>query len=183
MNITLPAGRYPLYQKERGGGIILELREDFILRCGEVWLLTGDNGLGKSSFVRRTLLPAARSENGDSPLVCWFEQDFQLQCEAIRARAAALGKPIPANEESAMTALLDDFAAAAGEEREVLYLFDEAEMYAAIPGLDTRLAPRHTLLLISHSDDTLARYPQARRLNFTAQGGGVSLLKEDHVRP
>ena len=181
MNITLPADRYPLYQKERGGGIILELREDFILRCGEVWLLTGDNGLGKSSFVRRILLPAARSESGDAPLICWFEQDFQLQCEAIRARAAALGKPIPSNEENAMTALLDDFAAAAGENREVLYLFDEAEMYTTIPGLDARLAPRRTLLLISHSDATLARYPQARRLNFTAQGGGVSLLKEDHA--
>ena len=183
MNITIPAGSCPLYQKERGGGITLKLCEDFILRCGEVWLLTGDNGLGKSSFVRRILLPAARNESKDFPLICWFEQDFQLQCEAIRARAAALGKTIPANEESAMTALLDDFATAAGEEREVLYLFDEAEMYAAIPGLDSRLAPRHTLLLISHSDDTLARYPQARRLNFTAQGGGVSLLKEDHGQP
>jgi hypothetical protein len=134
-----------------------------------IWL-TGENGVGKTTFIEGVLMPALLSER--IPFL-YFGQDFQTQYYTIQALLAVEGKTIdPSNFEGTIGLWLER-----GRDADILILDEFDKYWKDINGLYqlTRNFIR-TYLWVTHTGNPKDHGPgepfKYRRWNFTAKDAG-----------
>jgi len=88
MNWIVPASTYSVWSD-----FSIEVSKDFTFESGRYYQLTGDNGSGKSSFIKRILIPQLLI-NQAQQYVLYIEQQIQSQFDAIKAYAALQKPPV-----------------------------------------------------------------------------------------
>jgi ATPase subunit of ABC transporter with duplicated ATPase domains len=141
-------------------GVVIE--NDLCFEAGGRYQLCGNNGSGKSSFLRKLLLPALLKEAGN--YVLYFEQQMNLQLFTIRAHAAMNpSNPLLATEFQAVEFLLDDLRRTLDREPRPHYLIlDETHETGKIIDHVVRNLPDSCMIIASH----VYQLPQAQRLVF-----------------
>ena len=86
MKWTIPAFKHAVWQD-----FAIDILSDLILETDKVYQLVGANGAGKSSFIKKILIPAIQS-NPDNQYILYIEQQIQSQFDAVKSYAA-LQKP------------------------------------------------------------------------------------------
>jgi Cdc6-like AAA superfamily ATPase len=69
----------------------LEVKHSLLFETGSCYHLAGNNGTGKTSFIRKVLIPYLQRQPY-SQYVLYIEQQVQSQFDAVKSNAA-LGKP------------------------------------------------------------------------------------------
>ncbi len=172
--IHIDAGVYPVYEH-----LVIRLPEPVDFPPGSRTALTGDNGLGKTSFLREILSPRileAREREG--LLLCWLDQDFLPQCHTVRAWMAARGRALSdgrdalppeawSEADAALRALAGGLAEAARcQGRGIFLVSDETGIFASLPPVINLLdGISLTLVVVSHGPLPLSGH--FRRLLFS----------------
>jgi Cdc6-like AAA superfamily ATPase len=86
MNWILKAGNYNVWKD-----FSIEVGSDIALETGKSYQFTGANGSGKSSFIKKILIPFLQKDP-EQQYVLYVEQQIQSQFDAIKSYAA-LQKP------------------------------------------------------------------------------------------
>ncbi|MDZ4182589.1 MAG: hypothetical protein U1B83_06915 [Candidatus Cloacimonadaceae bacterium] len=109
------------------------MRQELSLGIGELIHLSGDNGSGKSSFLRRLLIPQIQAQQADIYQL-YFEQQSALQLFSVKAHAAFQKPPRQINNEEQMTTyLLDNLELAMRKQsRPVILMIDESPRLESI---------------------------------------------------
>lgn len=120
--MKISSGSYRVWE-----GFSLSFDRDLDLIRGNSYMLRGENGSGKSSFLKQILIPALVLQ-ASSQYLLYFEQQMMRQLYAIRADAALKNYPKALKtEEDCIHYLLDDLAKAlAKQTRPVYALIDES---------------------------------------------------------
>ncbi len=82
--LSFKAGEYECWQ-----GFRLHLESDINLSLGTNYYLHGANGSGKSTFIKKLLLPSLQSSR-NQVFSLYIQQHFHLQAYLIKAEAALL---------------------------------------------------------------------------------------------
>lgn len=69
----------------------IEVTADLVFEAGSIYQLDGDNGTGKTSFIKKVLIPEILL-NPDRQYLMYIEQQIQSQFDVVKAYAA-LQKP------------------------------------------------------------------------------------------
>jgi ABC-type sugar transport system ATPase subunit len=88
MNWIVPASNCPVWSV-----FSIEVTKDISFECRRHYQLTGDNGSGKSSFLKRILIPQLLT-NPSQQYVLYIEQQIQSQFDAVKAYAALQKPPV-----------------------------------------------------------------------------------------
>lgn len=162
--IVIPPGRYSLWQ-----GFDLILRQELSLGIGGIIHLSGDNGSGKSSFLRRLLIPRLQEIKPDIYQL-YFEQQSALQLFSVKAHAAFQKPPRQINNEEQMTDyLLDNLELAMRKQsRPVILMIDES------PRLESIISRvrQHPVCIVFASHHS--RIQDARSISFNPINPGLS---------
>ncbi len=86
MKWLIPASTYKIWTD-----FSLKLDHDLVLETGKCYHLTGQNGSGKSSFIKQVLISHLLKQP-ESQFILYLEQQVQSQFDAVKANAA-LQKP------------------------------------------------------------------------------------------
>jgi hypothetical protein len=158
-------GNYALADRN----LTLELGDDIELGGKQVYYLCGGNGLGKTSFLERVLIPALEKEGAR---FLYLGQDLGLQLYTLKASLAVEGLGLSHLDDANLIRLW----LAAGRGAQAL-LLDEFDKYYP----DYRFVFQEsadsvqTYVLVSHADQCARQAPEegfARyQLNFTLQEG------------
>ena len=97
--MLIPRGEYPIPDRR----LVLDLADDLQLAGNRViYHLCGDNGLGKTTFVEKVLIPAL-SEHEIKHL--YLGQDIGLQLYTLRASLAVVGHGLSGLDEESLLRL------------------------------------------------------------------------------
>ena len=172
MEIT--RGEYPIADHH----LVLELADDLHLAQDRaIYYLCGDNGLGKTTFVEKVLIPAL-SENEIKLL--YLGQDIGLQLYTLRASLAVAGHGLGGlDEESLLRLWIHE-----GHAAEVL-LADEFDKYDSHYGslLRDNAGFLKTIIMVSHGGPEGLRPLQSEyrlwRVPFRLQAmdGGIKRVR------
>ena len=164
MTITIPPDNYPIWEH-----LTLSVPQTLTFALRRQYLLVGDNGAGKSSFIKRVFIPAFERQ-ADQRLFLWYvSQDFLMQFYAIKAHAA-FNRNFRGEihtHAAALAYMFDCYASALTGENGLVAVFDETEAFASLaPMLQQIAGLRAMTLLITHQREMMERLPQAERLEF-----------------
>ncbi len=165
--ITIPGGDYRVFKQ-----LELQLPCDISFNTGDTCFITGDNGLGKTSFLKNILIPEIQKAIPEKNLLLFYvEQDFTLQFYAIRAYAAAAGGMQVGFRRfgEAISYMADIFSRFATEKEYTVFLvFDEIEIYERFSDVLERLKNMNKIVvMITHSPRTLRSVPGCRIIRFS----------------
>jgi len=120
--MTIDKGIYPVWHD-----FSLELTHPIKLESGGIFLLQGDNGTGKSSFISQILIPAIDKDVEEHYLL-WLQQQMLRQFYVVKAHAALNKYPVAIrSEKDAGTYLIHDLEQSVlGEARPIIAVLDEA---------------------------------------------------------
>ncbi len=100
MNWVIKSGTYQIWKE-----FSLNLPLDLTFSVGLSYLLQGNNGSGKSSFIRKLLIPYLQN-CADKQYVIYIEQQIQSQFIAVKANALLRKTGIEINSPEAMITYL-----------------------------------------------------------------------------
>lgn len=166
--MLIKAGDYKLWPD-----FSLSVECDLILPPEQHYYLQGDNGSGKSSFIRKLLLPLLK-QTGCYHL--YWEQQIHLQHYIIRAHAALHHHPIPAATDlDCLRYLLMDLALAYHQQpRATHFVVDECTFFQELVNL-VQESGIPTSLIYSHHDGKLLD-TDCQTLVFTKLSSSQSVL-------
>ncbi len=169
--LEIPRGRVRLYRK-------LELRfpEALSLYHGYRYWITGDNGAGKSSFLRHVLLPALQVLK-PSPHLSYIPQDPQALALVLRA-----GRLLAGESGADLSEQLDHLATLRlhdGVEAGCVWLQDEPESYESVEHACARPAVGDTLILVSHAVRVLSGFEEILFRRLEPEVVEVALRRRD----
>lgn len=158
----------------------LRLDSDLDFRVNQSYVLIGDNGSGKTSFVKQLLLQKCKSVPDRNFHLFYIDQDFLLQYHAIQAHSAA-NKRFNGKIKSYDDAIryMYDYYKKCLSDNEFLFLvFDEVEMYADLePFLQDRDKYSSIIVLVTHSDIILRKIADANIIGFKKSLNGETMLR------
>lgn len=186
--LTIPRGRYPVRPS-----LTVHLDGPLELSPGRFWIIAGDNGTGKTSFVKAVVLPrvlehlrrsrptrpwwkksAPAPEMTESGLLLYVDQEFGLQYYSVKAHAAAAGHETGAG--FGFPASLEYLAGLYDSSRDddpasypdLYVVCDETETFGSLERLLARLSGRRvTTVAVTHAPERLPAGPDRWRLTFT----------------
>ena len=164
MNIIIPADDYRIWER-----LTLSVPESLDFTLGQQYLLVGDNGAGKSSFIKRVFLPAFEAQADRRFLLFYVTQDFLMQFYAIKAHAAYHQREKSAihSPEAAIAYLYDCYRAALNDGAALAAVFDESEAVVRLrPLIEEIAALRSMIVVITHQQELMEALPAAKRLEF-----------------
>ena len=164
MNIVIPADNYRIWER-----LTLSVPEPLDFTLGQHYLLIGDNGAGKSSFIKRVFLPAFEAQADRRFLLFYVTQDFLMQFYAIKAHAAYHQREKSAihSPEAAIAYLYDCYRAALHDGAALAAVFDESEAVVRLrPLIEEIAALRSMIVVITHQQELMEALPNAKRLEF-----------------
>jgi len=149
----------------------LDLTHDLLFEQECRYQLCGANGSGKSSFLRKILLPQIQST--EEAYIVYLQQQMHLQLYALKAHAAfhAPGRRI-ADPRDAAEYLLDDLSKTySSRPKDIFIIADES------PALELllRFPLLHCLILIDHQQ----KLTNARRVIFESQNSALTKVYPD----
>jgi len=166
--MILNAGDYPLWPS-----FTLKLPEDLEFSPDHHYYLQGNNGSGKSSFIKRLLLPKLKAS--DSYHMYW-EQQIEIQRYVISAHAAMHHQPFPANsEQDAMNYLIQNLKQASSlKPRPAYFIVDECtrfeKLLSLLQDVDTNVS-----IIYSHHDGKLLA-TNCHTIQFTKVNSTLSIV-------
>ncbi|NLS77193.1 MAG: hypothetical protein GXY76_08040 [Chloroflexi bacterium] len=178
--MRIPAGEYDLPERQ----VRLALEADLELAAERsIYVITGNNGLGKTSFLERVVIPALRRE---AMPYLYLGQDAGLQLYTIRASLAVQGLGLGRLSEAD---LLRVWLKQSPEAR--VLLLDEFDKYEPDPA--TLVAESRdfitTYIMITHGDPQAARalagdWPAHHlRFHLVEWAGGVKRVRVEREAP
>ena len=170
--LEIPAEPIRLYNK-------LDLRFSRCLQIkrGARLCVTGDNGAGKSSFLREILLPRFR-ENLQRVSLCYIPQDPQVSALVLRAGDLLSGGSGKGSFSDQLDQLSRLYATGSSRDLPLVYLQDEPESYESLERANRRLCAGDTALIVSHGEELPDPW---RRIHFVAgEGGSVEVCIGEH---
>ena len=164
MNIAIPADDYRIWER-----LTLSVPEPLDFRLHQQYLFVGDNGAGKSSFVKRVFLPAFEAQADHRLLLFYITQDFLMQFYAIKAHSAFHQREKSAihSPEEAIAYMYACHRRALQEDTALAAVFDESEAVVRLRPLIEEIATlRSMILVITHQQELMDALPNAHRLEF-----------------
>jgi ABC-type cobalamin/Fe3+-siderophores transport system ATPase subunit len=175
MNWQITRAKYQAWKEFK-----LQLDDNILFSTGMFYHLKGQNGSGKSSFIRKVLLPFLKNDP-QKQYIFYLEQMIQTQFDAVHA-CAALSKPArQITTRSEMVAFLMDnlWMCYKEEPRPVFIIIDEYPDSKLISELLTRIdIKEYCLVYTSHQKTQFERFENLRTIDFmplTASVTKVSL--------
>ncbi|MDD2332002.1 MAG: hypothetical protein PHI68_05050 [Candidatus Cloacimonetes bacterium] len=168
----LKKGRYRIWQDFE-----LELIQDLILEPGVCYLLTGANGSGKSSFLKRCLLPGLKL---GGYCYLYIGQQLDTQLYVCKADSAFSQSRINVKDGSSMVEYLFERLAEvlAQENPGICYIvLDEYYEYRQVLDYLEDLKISCCLIAVSHASFECS-YP-VKELSFVPQSLNLSLITND----
>ena len=164
--ITINSGNYKIWDF-----LDLYLPEKIEFQKDNNYFITGDNGLGKSSFIKKVLIPEILSENNKNILLFYIAQDFNLQFYAIKAYSASRkGEKKKVNTfEDALNYMLDNFLSSIKRETDsIFFIFDEIEVYSKLAGVMKKINNLNKIsVTVTHNNDNLENISTEKQINFS----------------
>lgn len=147
--IQLCKGTFPLWN-----AFELELVADLEFKSGKVYHLDGRNGSGKSSFIRKCLLPRIMEKRIG---YLYLEQQMHTQLSAIKANAALANYPESIHSEAeAVDYLLYDLEKCHRKAEQACFvIWDESEYYPQVYAFLQAKNIEFVLLLVNHNQIVL----------------------------
>jgi hypothetical protein len=100
MNWIIPASDYQVWTDFK-----ISFNNDLSLTTGNIYSLKGNNGSGKSSFIRKILIPYLQ-KNPQNQYVMYIEQQVQSQLDAVKSYTAMQKPPVRIETTEEMTTWL-----------------------------------------------------------------------------
>ena len=149
MNWIIPSSLYNPWKD-----FSIELETDLTLQTGLIYQLKGDNGSGKTSFIKKILIPQLLKKP-EEQYILYIEQQVQSQFDAVKSYAA-LQKPAKhiTNTEEMISFYFEILTRKLEQEsREVVLILDECILPEAV---NTQLMKLEKyglcLIYIAHQD-------------------------------
>ncbi len=164
MNIVIPADNYRIWER-----LTLSVPEPLDFTLHRQYLFIGDNGAGKSSFIKRVFLPAFEAQADRRWLLLYITQDFLMQFYAIKAHSAFHQREKSAihSPEAAIAYMYDCYRNALKDDAAIAAVFDESEAVVRLRPLIEEIATlRSMILVITHQQELMDALPNAKRLEF-----------------
>lgn len=156
----------------------LETSSDLVFETGKCYHLIGENGAGKSSFIRKVLIPLLLKQPA-SQYIIYLEQQVQSQLDAIKANAA-LQKPamhINTIDEMFDYQLKQLSRQLDIEPRPVIIILDETILSDRINQWLCKVSPEHVCLIyISHQDISFPGFKTVSKISFTPLSVSLSRI-------
>jgi hypothetical protein len=173
MNVTIPASVYQLWK-----GFSLEIKRDLSFNPGFVYRIKGANGAGKTTFIRKLLLPAVQ-KTPETQYILYIEQQIQSQFDAIKAYAAMQKPAVGIDTFSAMISYLLSLYenVRSSSYRPLMIVCDECQYDDLICQYLQKLeASSYCLIYISHTASAFDNLNQVTDLNLEAISPALSVL-------
>lgn len=157
----------------------LEIGNDLIFAAGKCFHLTGENGAGKSSFIKQVLIPLLIKQPA-SQYILYLEQQVQSQLDAVKANAA-LQKPavhINTVDEMFDYQLKQLSLQLAAEPRPVIIILDETILSDLINQWLNKVSVEQVCLIyISHQDFDFPDFKEVIKINLKPVSGSLSKVE------
>jgi len=174
MNWLIPAFKYEIWTEFQ-----LEITSDIEFETGSCYHLKGQNGSGKTSFVRKVLIPHL-VKNPSQQYILYLEQQVQSQLDAIKAYAA-IQKPAVhlKNVEEMFEYQLNLLSAAFEQEpRPIIIILDETVYPLVINQWLQQTNIEHICLVyISHLESNFAGFKTIKQINFYPASANLTRIK------
>ena len=163
MNWLIPKSIYTIWSDFR-----LEIQHDIKFETGCCYHLKGQNGTGKSSFIKKILIPLLQNQTSEQ-CILYLEQQVQSQFDAIKAHAALQKPSVHINTVDGMfdyqlkqlSFQLDT------EPRPVIIILDETIFSDLInPWLSKTGIESICLVYISHQDFVFSGFTKVKEIAF-----------------
>lgn len=163
--IELTKGEYKL-----NNSISAKITSDIIFQYGLTYLLNGDNGTGKSSFLKNILVPQIDKIATNNFLLFHTEQDVALQFYVIKSYYKGLkkSKKIFSTFEYGLQNLKEEFLTFnLYKNKQIVFILDEIDQYVDINEFLKDLPIENTtLILATHNKQKLWTKENFITLNF-----------------
>lgn len=135
----------------------LKLNNDIKLTANSIFFLTGDNGAGKTSFIKKILLDTiAKTKPPVYP--AYLSQEFAHQYYAIKAYNVYKNNTdsIVSDFSEAITYYLNELSEKIPEKHTLLLILDEAEIYKKLEEIILLFANRDVIfVVVTHNPNIL----------------------------
>ena len=173
MNWNIAAGDYQIWND-----FSIQVPSDLSFKTHYAYHLTGVNGSGKSSFLRKVLIPQLMHSPEDQYIV-YIEQQIQSQFDAVKANAA-LHKPLVRIDsfEDMINYLIKCVSIQMNKQsRPCLIISDESALIEQIQANLTKYdIVEYCLVFVSHQDCIIKRELPVIELNFRSTSPTSSTL-------
>lgn len=169
----------------------IKLSSEIKFEPNYLYLFTGDNGAGKTSFLRKVILPELQKSKEFFP--AYLSQDFAHQYYSIKAYSVYdNNNSVVNNFSEAINYYLQRLSNDISKDKIIFLMLDEAEVYHKLKELTTPLKNHQVIfLLITHNPEILslfsrksdeknwlkALFPEKKMINMA-----FSKTKEDESR-
>ncbi|MFO7659930.1 MAG: hypothetical protein R6V77_03365 [Candidatus Cloacimonadaceae bacterium] len=174
MNWVVPAEVYHIWTD-----FSLEIDSELVFAIGKCYHLTGQNGAGKSSFIKKVLIPQLLKQQS-LQFILYLEQQVQSQLDAVKANAA-LQKPamhINTIDEMFDYQLKQLSRQLAAEPRPVIIILDETILSDLInQWLNKVSVEQACLIYISHQDFDFPSFKEVIKINLKPVSVSLSRIE------
>lgn len=144
----------------------LKLDHELVFETGKCYHLTGQNGSGKSSFIKQVLIPFLLKQRG-SQYVLYLEQQVQSQFDAVKANAALQKPSVHISNITDMFAYqLHQLSLKTEKEpRPVVFIMDETVCFEQISSWLARQSLEQVCMIyVSHLQITFSHFPEVESI-------------------
>ncbi len=156
----------------------IDITKDITLRTNSQYHLIGNNGSGKSSFIKKVLIPLLQN-NPEQQYILYVEQQTQSQFDAVKAYAALQKPPVEVNTFSDMiVALFADLKhQLALSDRPCTIILDECQLTDnIIKELALLKASQYCLFFITHQEGDLGFDATIHHLKLNSINQRLSII-------
>jgi hypothetical protein len=166
------------YELNRSVSVVLEEPMQFDFGCN--YLLVGDNGIGKSSFVSKLLLPEIIPIAENNFMIFYVPQDVTIQYYLVKYYYNGL-----LNEQHDLSTIADALNLVKSKTLEfegfptnkIVFILDEVDQYLSLADYLKDLDSRsYSLFLITHNEKNLPTYMPFKHINFHRVNASETLM-------
>jgi Cdc6-like AAA superfamily ATPase len=157
----------------------LSIVEDIILKTGESYRLIGNNGTGKSSFIKKILIPTLQSNTEDQYII-YIEQQVQSQLNAIKSYSMFHNSASEINTVSEMILYYFNSLkqSIAQNDRPIIIILDECFEIELIESLLSEFNKhQYCLIYVSHSELDSVCGSECKEISFEQVNNQLSSVK------
>lgn len=156
----------------------IELSREAVFSTGKVYHLSGSNGSGKSSFIRKILIPLLFQDR-EKQTALYIEQQVQSQFDAVKAYAVMQHPAIQINTYAEMVDYLADCLLSAYKKnsRPCVIIIDECHLLLKLLSrLSAIPSNQYCIIYASHQDCDSKILKDVTTLQFISKNAALSYL-------